>query len=51
MAFSHEIVHHIGGQADTNRNTTQRILLLLEATALREPRDDWGHLNGLSVKS
>src|SRR5690348_3403196 len=23
MAFSHDIVHHIGGQADTNRNTTQ----------------------------
>lgn len=42
MAFSHEIVHHIGGQADTNRNTTQRILLLLEATPLREPNDDWG---------
>lgn len=40
MAFSHDIVHHIGGQADTNRNTTQRILLLLEATALREPIDE-----------
>ncbi len=37
MAFSHQIVHHIGGQADTNRNTTQRVLLLLEAVALREP--------------
>jgi len=40
MAFSHEIVHHIGGQADTNRNTTQRILLLLEATAIRAADDD-----------
>lgn len=42
MAFSHEMVHHIGGQADTNRNTTQRILLLLEATALRTtaPNDE-----------
>ncbi|MGE0755716.1 MAG: nucleotidyltransferase domain-containing protein [Pirellulaceae bacterium] len=40
MAFSHEIVHHIGGQSDTNRNTTQRILLLLEAAALRDPGDD-----------
>jgi len=40
MAFSHEIVHHIGGQADTNRNTTQRILLLLEAAALKAPDDD-----------
>ena len=42
MAFSHEIVHHIGGQVDTNRNTTQRILLLLEASALRDAKDDLG---------
>lgn len=42
MAFSHDIVHHIGGQADTNRNTTQRILLLLEAVALRDPKDELG---------
>ena len=39
MAFSHEIIHYIGGQADSNRNTTQRILLLLEATALRNADD------------
>jgi hypothetical protein len=31
MTFSHELVHRIGGQDDTNRNTTQRILLLLES--------------------
>jgi predicted nucleotidyltransferase len=31
MAFSHDIIHQIGGQNDTNRNTTQRILLLLES--------------------
>jgi predicted nucleotidyltransferase len=31
MAFSHDIIHQIGGQYDTNRNTTQRILLLLES--------------------
>jgi predicted nucleotidyltransferase len=42
IAFSHEIVHHIGGQADTNRNTTQRILMLLEATALRAADDVQG---------
>jgi hypothetical protein len=42
MVFSHEIVHHIGGQADTNRNTTQRVLLLLEATSLRDPADELG---------
>jgi len=35
MAFSHEIIHHIGGQADSNKNTTQRILLLLEAIPIR----------------
>ena len=39
MAFSHDIVHHIGGQADSNRNTTQRVLLLTEAVALRDPDD------------
>ena len=42
MAFSHEIVHHIGGQSDTNRNTTQRVLLLLEATSLRDSNDELG---------
>jgi len=31
MAFSHDIVHRIGGQNDSNKNTTQRILLLLES--------------------
>ncbi len=35
MAFSHDIIHHIGGEADSNRNTTQRILLLLESARLR----------------
>lgn len=34
LAFSHEIVHNIGGEDDTNRNTTRRILLLLESRAL-----------------
>ncbi len=31
MAFSHHLIHLIGGQEDTNKNTTQRILLLLES--------------------
>lgn len=35
IAFSHELIHHIGGPSDTNRNTTQRVLLLLESTAVR----------------
>ena len=42
MAFSHEIVHHIGGQSDTNRNMTQRILLLLEASAVRASHHELG---------
>lgn len=36
MAFSHDIVHLVGGQRDSNRNTTQRILLLLEAASISE---------------
>jgi len=32
--FSHELVHRIGGESDSNRNTTQRILLLLESASL-----------------
>lgn len=31
MAFSHSIIHKIGGSEDTNENTTQRVLLLLES--------------------
>jgi predicted nucleotidyltransferase len=34
MAFSHDIIHQIGGQSDTNKNTTRRILLLLESRAI-----------------
>jgi hypothetical protein len=34
IAFSHNIIHQIGGQDDSNRNTTQRLLLLLESRAL-----------------
>jgi predicted nucleotidyltransferase len=34
MTFSHEIIHLIGGEDDTNRNTTRRALLLLESVPL-----------------
>lgn len=34
MVFSHDLVHQIGGQDDTNRNTTRRLLLLLESRAI-----------------
>jgi predicted nucleotidyltransferase len=31
LTVSHDLIHRIGGDDDTNRNTTQRILLLLES--------------------
>ncbi len=34
LTFSHNLIHQIGGEADTNQNTTQRILLLLESRAI-----------------
>jgi hypothetical protein len=37
MMFSHELVHEIGGDDDTNRNITRRMLLLLEAHPISGP--------------
>jgi len=34
LVFSHDLVHHIGGEDDTNKNTTRRSLMLLEAVPL-----------------
>jgi predicted nucleotidyltransferase len=34
MVFSHDLIHEIGGEDDTNRNTTRRLLLLLESRAV-----------------
>ena len=34
MTFSHDLIHLIGGEDDTNRNTTRRVLMLLESVAL-----------------
>lgn len=34
LTFSHDLIHHIGGDDDTNRNTTQRLLLLLESASI-----------------
>jgi predicted nucleotidyltransferase len=34
MAFSHDVIHQIGGETDTNKNTTRRILLLLESVPI-----------------
>jgi hypothetical protein len=37
LTFSHDLIHQIGGQNDTNQNTTKRILLLLESCPLENP--------------
>ena len=34
---SHDLIHHIGGEPDTNMNTTRRILLLLESISIGRP--------------
>lgn len=34
LTFSHDLVHLIGGEDDTNINITRRLLLLLESTSL-----------------
>ena len=34
LIASHDLVHHIGGESDSNANTTLRILLLLESVAI-----------------
>jgi predicted nucleotidyltransferase len=34
LIFSHELVHAIGGDEDTNKNMTRRLLLLLESKAV-----------------
>jgi hypothetical protein len=36
LTFSHDIVHFIGSDDDTNTNTTRRILLLLESRSLTD---------------
>ncbi|HEV2961421.1 MAG TPA: nucleotidyltransferase domain-containing protein [Candidatus Angelobacter sp.] len=34
MTFSHQLIHNIGGPDDTNANTTQRVLMLLESRSI-----------------
>ncbi len=34
LTFSHDLVHLIGGEGDTNTNTSRRMLLILESTAV-----------------
>lgn len=49
LVFSHELVHCIGGGADSNENMTRRMLMLLESRSLNltEGDDDrivWGNV-------
>jgi hypothetical protein len=37
LTFSHDLIHRIGGEDDSNSNTTQRLLLLLESTPIGNP--------------
>lgn len=39
LTFSHPIIQMIGGEDDTNANTTRRVLLLLEAAPIGKYRD------------
>jgi predicted nucleotidyltransferase len=49
MTFSHDLIQKIGGQDDTNQNTTRRILLLLESMAIGKP-DAHGRVSRLILK-
>lgn len=40
MCFSHDLVHRIGGGADSNANLTRRILMLLESRPVTLPGGD-----------
>jgi hypothetical protein len=37
LIFSHDLVHAVGGDEDTNKNMTRRLLLLLESAAVDAP--------------
>lgn len=39
LVFSQPIIHHIGGEEDSNSNTTRRILILLEGLPIGERPD------------
>lgn len=46
LTFSHDLLHNIGGDDDTNRNTTQRLLLLLESAPVGRDRAAYDRLVG-----
>lgn len=50
LVFSHDLIHAIGGDEDTNKNTTRRLLLLLESIPIGASEGDLVHcrvLNGI----
>lgn len=48
LAFSQPMMHFIGGEEDSNSNTTRRVLLLLEAMPIGERRDAFDRVrNGI----
>ncbi len=52
MVFGHDIVHNIGGQSDTNRNTTQRIFAAARGSRLaRAQWRTWGPVNESFARS
>lgn len=38
ITFSHELIHNVGGEYDTNFNLSKRILLLLESIPIKEAK-------------
>lgn len=50
LAFSHELIHRIGGDDDSNRNTTQRLLLLLESLSIGPPEAHQRVLKGILTR-
>jgi len=47
LVSSHDLIHRIGGETDTNANTTRRILLLLESVAIGRPEAHSRVLNNI----
>ena len=47
LTSSHELIHQIGGDEDTNQNLTRRVLLLLESVPLSDAVPHQRVLNGI----
>jgi hypothetical protein len=43
LVFSHDLIHAIGGDEDTNRNMTRRLLLLLESASIGASESEDAH--------